>query len=274
MRGHNSNSLISGLALVMLLLLVVTLPGCGGDGDGDGNGGGWAEAMMNRVPRGAAKFMFTFTDFAAMRADVELREFYDDYKKEIEPECEALGISPDNVDSASKGYSGWIFLVLDGEFDLDGVRQGLEDKGYQDGEYKEVQTWGNSSADIGAIALVSANCIVIGDDVDNLQKSIDVVKGDEDSLSDDEDMLDLMGRLPPGIVVSVSTYYKTYPGCETTGYSLNKKDSDTVLVTMILLFEDEDSADDAMKDIEGEHDNGEVTKDGRYITVNSESDLK
>jgi len=57
---------------------------------------------------------------------------------------------------------------------------------------------GNSSADIGAIALVSANCIVIGDDVDNLQKSIDVVKGDEDSLSDDEDMLDLMGRLPPG----------------------------------------------------------------------------
>jgi len=45
-------------------------------------------------------------------------------------------------------------------------------------------------------------------------------------------------------------------------------------VTMILLFEDEDSADDAMKDIEGEHDNGEVTKDGRYITVNSESDLK
>jgi len=48
---------------------------------------------MNRVPRGAAKFMFTFTDFAAMRADVELRELYDDYKKEIEPECEALGIS-------------------------------------------------------------------------------------------------------------------------------------------------------------------------------------
>lgn len=274
MRGRHSNSLLSGLALVMLLLLLVALPGCGGDGDSNGNGGGWAEAIMNRVPRDAAKFMFTFTDFAAMRADDELSRFYDDYKKDIGSECEALGISPDSVDSASKGYSGWIFLVLDGEFDLDEVRQALKDKGYQGGEYKEVQTWGNKSADVGAIALVSADCIVIGDDVDNLQKTIDVIKGDEDSLSDDEDMLDLMGRLPPGMVVSVSTYYKTYPGCETTGYSLNKVDSDTVLVTMILLFEDEDSADDAMQAVEGEHEDGEVTRDGKYITVNFESDIK
>ena len=275
MRGHHSNSLTSGLTLVMLLFLVMVLPGCGSgggsDGDGNGNGGGWAVDMMNNVPGDAS--MFTFTDVAAIRADDDLDEFYDDYKKKSESECEALGISSDDVDRMEEGYSGYSFTILEGQFALDDVRRVLKDEGYQDGEYKEVQTWENSSADIEAVALVSVSCIVIGDDIDNLEDSIDVIKGDDDSLSDDEDMSDFMGRLPAGVVVSVHTY-ETYKGCEATGYSVKKKDSNTVLVTMLLLFDDEDSANDAMEDIRDEHGNSEVTKDGRYITVNAESDIE
>jgi hypothetical protein len=275
MRGHHSNSLTSGLSLVMLLFLLVVLPGCGSgggsDGDGSGNGGGWAVAMMNKVPRDAS--MFTFTDVAAMRADDDLDELYDDYKKKSESECIALGISSDDVDRMEEGYSGYAFTILEGQFALDDVGRVLEDEGYQEGEYKKVKTWKNSSADIEAVALVSATCIVIGDDIDKLEDSIDVIKGDDDSLSDDEDMSDFMGRLPAGVVVSVHTY-ETYAGCEVTGYSVKKKDSSTVLVTMLLLFDDEDSANDAMEDTKDEYSNSEVTKDGRYITVVAESDIE
>jgi hypothetical protein len=275
MSGHHSNSLTSGLSLVMLLFLLVVLPGCGSgggsDGDGNGNGGGWAVAMMNKVPRDAS--MFTFTDVAAMRADDDLDELYDDYKKKSESECIALGISSDDVDRMEEGYSGYAFTILEGQFALDDVGRVLEDEGYQEGEYKKVKTWKNSSADIEAVALVSATCIVIGDDIDKLEDSIDVIKGDDDSLSDDEDMSDFMGRLPAGVVVSVHTY-ETYAGCEVTGYSVKKKDSSTVLVTMLLLFDDEDSANDAMEDTKDEYSNSEVTKDGRYITVVAESDIE
>gem|GEM_PF-3111546 len=275
MRGHHSNSLTSALSLVLLLLLLVVLPGCGSDGgsdgDGNGNGGGWAVAMMNKVPGDAS--MFTFTDVAAMRDDDDLNELYDDYKKKSESECAALGISSDDVDRMEEGYSGYAFTVLEGQFALDDVRIVLEAKGYQEGEYKKVQTWENSSADIEAVALVNATCIVIGDDIDNLEDSIDVIKGDDDSLSDDEDMSDFMGRLPAGVVVSVHTY-ETYRGCAVTGYSVKKKDSNTVLVTMLLLFDDEDSANDAMEDTRDEYGNSEVTKDGRYITVVAESDIQ
>jgi hypothetical protein len=40
--------------------------------------------MMDKVPRDAAKFMFTFTDLAGMRSDGDLDELYADYRKEIE----------------------------------------------------------------------------------------------------------------------------------------------------------------------------------------------
>jgi len=276
MRLHNPRFLISGLALVTLLLSVAALVGCGsgndGDSNDDANGGGVAISAMKKLPKDAGGF--TFIDLAATRADDDIAELYGHAVGMIESECDALGISTDDVDRVADGDT---VKILEGSFDLDQVRQELEANGYEANRYKEIDTWEKSRADIEAVALVSESCIVVGSSIDRVTDCIDVIKGDADSLSDDEDVSEVVDRLPTGLLVAVRTG-DSGVGSEAYGWSTTKKDSSTVLMTQVILFDDE-PADDAVQGIEDVYKQGygtdkvEVKQDGRFVTVTVELDI-
>jgi len=281
MRQHRSKSLARSLALVMLLLFVAAPFGCGdspggtsdGDGNGDGNGSGSVISMMYKVPRDA--LAFDFTDVAAVRADGDLGELYDAYQDDIESECDLLGISPDDVDreGVHLGATGSV-QILEGRFDLDGVRNELKDNGYEKGEYKRIETWDSSTADdeMKAVALTSKGCIILASSIDRVTDCIDAINGDEDSLGDDEGFSAVVGRLPAGLVVHVYTT-AGYEGCEAYGLSVTKNDLNSRRLTQVFLFVNEDAAGSRRNDIERdfreyyEQESLEVTLDGRYVVL-------
>jgi hypothetical protein len=276
MRLHNPRFLISGLALVTLLLSVAALVGCGswndGDSDDDANGGGVAISAMKKLPKDAGGF--TFIDLAATRADDDIAELYDHAVGMIESECDALGISTDDVDRVADGDT---VKILEGSFDLDQVRQELEANGYEADRYKEIDTWEKSHADIEAVALVSESCIVVGSSMDRVKDCIDVIKGNADSLGDDKEVSEIVGRLPTALWVDVRAD-DSGMGFEAYGWSAAKKDSSTVLVTHVFLFDDEPASDvvegivDAYK--QGyKTDKVEAKQDGRFVTVTVEQDI-
>jgi len=252
---------------MLLLSLAMVLVGCGG---GEGGGAGDAVTMMGKLPKDARAF--SFVDVKAIRADTDLNQAYKSIKDSLESE-EGLGggsgVSAEDVDSMVQGGS---VMILEGRFDLGELRKGLEGKGYDDIEYKGVETW---EGDL-SIALVSASCIAIGyDGMESLKACIEVINGDGDSLQDDTNLQDLVGRLPSGIVIySYSGELEEYEGLDNCGYSLVKKTADTMRVTAMYQFQDESAAsaatDDIEKDTKAEIEgttatNVAVTRDGKYV---------
>ncbi|HWR71207.1 MAG TPA: hypothetical protein VN415_09140, partial [Dehalococcoidia bacterium] len=128
-----------------------------------------------------------------------------------------------------------------------------------------------------AVALVSESCIVVGSSMDRVKDCIDVIKGDADSLGDDEDVAEVVGRLPTGLLVAVRTG-DSGVGSEAYGWSTAKKDSSTVLVTHVFLFDDE-PASDVVEGIVDAYKQGyrtdrvEAKQDGRFVTVTVEQDI-
>lgn len=287
MGQHRSKYLMFSSALVMLLLLVVASVGCGnspggtsdGDGNGDGSGSGSISSIMKKVPKDA--LAFDFTDIAAVRAEGDLDELYSAFQDDIESECDLLGISPNDVDRMGVRMDATGSMeILEGRFDLDGVRNELKDNDYDNNEYDGIETWESDSADqeMEAVALMSGSCIIFASSIDGATDCIDVIKGEEVSLADDEDFSAVVGRLPAGLVEHV--YATTgYEGCEAFGVSVTKKDLNSRRLTVVFLFVDENAAYDTKDDIERdykeyyEHDNLEVTLDGRYVVLTVVSNM-
>jgi hypothetical protein len=259
---------------MLLLLLTVSLVGCGGGG----NAGEGAVALMDKLPKDAQTFQtFIFIDIKAIRADTDLDRAYETVKDSMQPGIEVLGVSVDDVES--EALSGSV-TILEGQFDLDEVKQELEGNGYEANKYNEVDTWENSSVDIEAVALVSESCIVFGSRIGSVEGCIDVIKAHADSLSDDANLQDLVGRLPSGIVVSCySGELGQYEDLVNVGYSIVKKTADTVGLTQIYQFQDESTASAAVDDIKNDMKdqtewttatNVAVTRDGKYAKATAD----
>lgn len=164
-------------------------------------------------------------------------------------------------------------MLYEGDFDLDGVRNELEDRDYDDDEYKGVEVW----KDYEWVALMG-NLIITGSE-EAVKDCIKVIKEGEDSLADDRDAGDVMHRLPTGIWLSYSTY-ETYEDLEANGYSFGKKDEDTLRMTWVLRFRDEDAAEDAMEEIEDDlaeepdFKHVDVDQDGEFVMVTADIDIE
>lgn len=261
-----SRLLVSAVVLVVLVSVVVALAGCGG------KGGAGGAAMPKMLPKDVGGFIVA--DFATLRGDKDLKPAYNECKDQITPYLDALGISTNDVSQVGASEDGekWI---LEGSFNLGDVRTKLKDNGYDDDEYKGVETWeGNLS-----VALVSGSRIVVGTDLDTVHNCIDVIKGDHRSLYDDnQDIRDVMGKLPSGIIYGVSLSDR--PGIVLVGYSVVKKNSDTIHITSVYLCEDADSASGNESGIrndmkaEKSYNDVEVTGDGKYVTATADQNIE
>lgn len=270
------------LALIALLLsLVPAAAACLGGGGGAND----AIDVMKKVPKDAGEF--AYIDIKALRDDEDFSELYEDMEDAFAEFTESfLGIDFDDVDSF--GVFGEEFW-LEGNFDLDEVRDNLENpefgfgfgSSFEEGEYKGVEIWESP----GTWLALMGDTIIFGNE-DGVKAFIRVVEEGDDSLYEDEDFRDLVDRLPGGPVVTVDegAFYDAYEydGLQVWGMSLKKKDSDTVTMTMVCKFEDEDSADSALDDIENDVESDEenelrnvrVTRDGRFVEVTAEADIE
>ncbi len=264
------------LGLLVLVSLILAMVGCG---DGGGGGGDKdAIALMKKLPPGSEAFMFM--DIKAMRNDADLKDLYDS----LSDTTGGMGgdaMSPEDLDFFVMGDE---LFMMQGSFDVEDMRDYLEDSGFDKDEYQGVETW----EAFGFGMALDGNTIIYGSTTD-IEDCIDAMKGKTKSLYDDAGLKDDMGKLPGNALLviwgsgteGILGEDEDYAGMESVVASIDKKNADEMSATIYLRFKDDASAkaavdqvkEDIEQDSEAEFKNVKVTQDGKYVKVTGDVEM-
>jgi hypothetical protein len=259
--------MILGTILISLLIVVGAGVGCASDSKDA------TKVMMDRVPWDTNPLVVT--DVVALRSDGDLGGLYTAWKDASQHEMETHGIDSSDV---SLSASGGGLSLYEGDFDLVEVIYELEDRDYNEYEYKDVEVWQKPHGNEW-VALMD-DLIVIGSK-DAVQDCLTVIKEDAGSLSDRQDARDVMDRLPDGVIMRIGAVEPLsllgILDLEAWGMSVNKKDGQTIEIVGVYKFDDEDAAHDSMDGLEDILDLGyrnvTVGRDGIYLTAKADQDI-
>ena len=260
-------------ALMVLMAASLTGAGC--------SSGSALADMVAKVP--GDTMSFKYVDVAALRGDDDLSEIYDAWKATVDARLEAHGITSGDVNVFVFGTStGMRYTLLKGGFDLDQVRDRLEDRDFDDGEYKGVEIWepkeGSGYDSDPRVALMD-DMIVLGDE-SGVEGCIKVMKEGDTSFLKKVDIKEVVDRTPAGLYVDLEKNVLAgliVKGFEAYGLSAQKEDSDTLDITGVAKFEDDDDAEDGADAIDTMlktvFEDVDVSQDGDFLTAAAELDI-
>jgi hypothetical protein len=258
-------------ALVVLLAASLTGAGCAS--------GSALTDVVAKVPGDTASLKYV--DVSALRNDDDLAELYDDWKVAVDARMDSHGITSSDVNVFALGTgTGTRFTLLEGDFDLDQVRDKLEGAGFDKGEYKGVELWeaGGGYDSDPRVALMD-DLIILGNEA-GVEGCIKVIKEGDTSWLKKVDIKDVVDRIPAGLYVDLEKNEVTgliVKGFEAYGLSAQKEDSDTLDIAGVAKFEDEDEADDGDDAIETMleiwFEDVDVTQDKSFLTAAAELDI-
>jgi hypothetical protein len=264
--------LVVGLGVLMATMAVASA-GCA-------SSSGYT-TMLSRVPSDTTSLKYV--DVKALRNDADLDNLYDAWKAGMDSWLEALGINHSDVKAVAYGSSAdRSFTLLVAKFDRDEVRNELDDRKYDEDDYKGVEVWkrevGFDPVLESRVALMG-NLIVMGNE-DGVKGCISVMKAGAASWLSEADVNDVASRLPGGVYVDLQEPELAgilAKGLEVTGISANKLDADTLKIAGVAKFNNEDNADDAENAIENlmdlQFDHAKVTQEGEFLDGNAELDI-
>ena len=225
--------------------------------------------MMKKAPASVSNF--AFFDVKALQGDDALNNLYEGWKIGFDYIVGNYGIDINNVIFSAittvEQSGGYYFIK--GDLNIKEIRNNLESLGFEKDEYLGVETWAKENEQIALMEELFISGIVL-----NVRNCIDVIKGKRESLWDTENTKELVGKLPDGANVNYlrQPEIMAYEGVKVQGISYEKKDKDTLQVTALFLYEDENAAGNAIPEIEedtGSDDliRNDVKQDGRFVEV-------
>jgi len=265
---------ISVVAVVILACLVSGTVGCAA-GQERGVSREWGVTdMMKKTPENAAHL--TFVNVKELRGDNDLEHLYEGWRDNLGHTFDDYGIVADDVNLTAMGISlegeGEGYYLINGDFDLRKVRDKLYSLGFDEDEYRGVELWERN----GEVMALMEHLVILSTE-QGVRDCVEVIMGEKDSLWDNQDIKDVLDRLPDGINVKYISHpqYMAYEGMKAQGTSLEKKDEDTLKMTGIFMFEDEDAASDAVAKIKEdtgaeEIERSDVNQDGRFVILTIE----
>ena len=149
---------------------------------------------------------FVYINIETSRTDSDLSDFYDDaFGDDFEDMVEEkMGIYASEINTLVGAYNEDTYDqwgIFEGDFDLDDFRYAMEDNGFDEDEYHDVETW---SDDYDYYAVLG-NMIIRGGEEDSIRRSIRLSEGSGTSMYDNEDFSDVAKRLPDGIMVALTS---------------------------------------------------------------------
>lgn len=260
-------------ALTALLAASLTSAGCASSTA--------LEEMVARVPRGVVSFRYV--DVAAIRGDPELSGLHDSWKAAVGARLEAHGINPADVNVFALGTSATMrCTLLEGCFDVEGVRGSLKDRGFDRGEYKGVEMWemkAGSGYDSDPGVALMGGLIILGNE-SGVKGCIKVIREGDASLLNKADVKQVVGRLPAGLYVDLersALIGLIVKGFEAYGLSAQKGDSDTLSIAGVVKFEDEDDADGGRSALqtlmETMFEDVDVSQNGEFLKATARIDV-
>ena len=264
------NKKIAAIVCVLFIAVVVASLGCLDDNS--------AKAMAKITPEGTSYLIHY--DLQTIRDDKDLNDVYESIEKNWPEKLDEYGLDVDDTNymSAAGGMSyiaraGGI-TILGGKFDLEDVRDELDDAEFDKDDYKGVELW---TGEDEAVA-ISGDKVLYGDK-DNIKDYIKVMKGDQQSVyDDDEDFREVIDRLPGGLLtIVVTSGLSEYKNAVANGYMCSKEDGDTLKMKGVTKFDDEDDAEDAKsdlkRDLKEEWDDVDVELKGKFLEYTGKKDI-
>ena len=225
--------------------------------------------MMKKTPANVSNF--TFFDVKVLQGDDALNNLYEGWKIGFDYIVGSYGIDINNVHfsaiTTAEQSGGYYFIK--GDLNLAEIRNNLESLGFEKDEYLSVETWAKENEQIALMEELFIRGIAL-----NVRECIDVIKGKKGSLWETENTKEMVDKLPDGANVNYlrQPEIMAYEGVKVQGISYEKKDKDTLQVTALFLYEDENAAGDAIPAIEADTGSDElissdVEQDGKFVVV-------
>jgi len=265
---HKKISLI--IAVALLLCLVIAMIGCTATTERG------VVSMLKQLPENTNNF--NFTDYKAVLSPSEQEGMSSYFESQY-------GIYFNDFDYAISCYDDGDYCeIFSGDFDLSKTRNNLESLGYNKGEYKGIELWESESKSVA----LKKNLAILGGE-DSVRNSIEVIKGERKSLWDNQDIKDLVDRLPDATSIESSLYgsgegVSIYFGgeafrCYGQGISMEMTDEENMKITWVYIFNDEDTTHNAVEKMEEEAKPEELVsydiyQDGRFMIVTVEGPAK
>lgn len=268
-------------AIIMLVVtsLLLALVGCGSPKNST------VIDMMKRMPDDTSDFFFENLKKGRAAGAAELCEGYSSYLEAWDETILYIGITPDETDYLAWFISDFPVSLFEGNFNLDNVREKLENFGMNSDEYRGVEIWKEGYSQGAGYesdfihALVNDRLILVGYQP-GIDDCIDVMNGGRVSLWENGDFRDIINRLPDGLSVRCSVDWgREVEDIIVGGFSLAMNDDGTQNFTWVGKFENTEAADNAIDIIMGDLADdynfdiaiAKAVHDSIYLTITAEA---
>lgn len=255
--------------LVVLAVLVSSITSCTGTDS-------FLIKVMKLAPEGVG--YITCADIEAMAEDPDLEDWHNDWIVELS--YYAISCIETTDVSAFAGFEiDWAYVfVFMGSFDLEDIRDALEEEYFVEGECSGVEIWTGGFDE--AIAFID-NMVVYGDAY-AVEACIRTHKNEEPSLYDNEDMKAVADKLPSGVFSGIfgPDYIYSDEGLAGGMCLINLTRGDEVCdMNSWYKFDSKASAEDAIEDVEEDLSwtwgatNIETRLSGQFIEITAEVEI-
>ncbi|HEY96558.1 MAG TPA: hypothetical protein G4O16_00040 [Dehalococcoidia bacterium] len=269
---------IKALAVLLGLLVVTTfgavlMVGC------DSGGGGFSSLteLIRMAPYDVE--MVLFVDFKKIMSDPDFEELYEEMKESFES---SIGSASDRdiINFDDIHYIGLVMvdyeeiILINGDFNLDIIRESLEDEDFDKDSYGGVEIWYGYS---GAVA-IHDGALILGDD-EGVVKSVEaLVNPDKSAYEKNKDIRDVTDELSSGLF-SMVTAEAYYPGADAAGMTISKLNSELIKFSGCIIFGNSEDAEDSLRNIELDMESEDfyhlkVSRSGNFVKFSAEIDIE
>jgi hypothetical protein len=219
---------------------------------------------------------YGYVNLAALR-EPQFSHFYQPFASQLSIYAD-YGMDFDYASWEALQYKGddTYAILINANWNISEIRKELQVGGIK-GSYRGVEIW--TAPTEGAVALRDG-LLLLGEPDDTVYKCIDALKGLERSLYDNEDLREVVGKLPRmALTYEAATSGELFPtdiaDCIAIAFSAEKIDANTVGLTFVGKFTDATSAKNSLSEFKSwaitstkySIENVKAEQEGQFIEV-------
>jgi hypothetical protein len=226
--------------------------------------------MVKMLPEEVVEF--SFFDAGMLQTDEDLLYTWDSIKDYFLGD-DIYGENLSSINGLGVAGSEYDLVLYSGDFDLEQMKAVIEQNSLESSEYEGITIW--TDQDAYSTAVID-NVVFVGTS-EEIQLCINASNGQGTSLYDNNDVVDIINRLPGGYLLGVLTMgedasAESY-GLLAVGMAAYK-DNGNISQVSLLKFEDADAVQDYLDLIESAiTEDYDVRQDGQYLTISSTSEI-
>ena len=164
--------------------------------------------VMKTVPNSS---FLIYIDLKNLRKDADLENIYAGWKNQVVEVGNGVGIPEVGISTnkliylakvSTKETGTFSAFIIGGNFDLEKIRGYLDDAGLKQDTYRGEEIWYKENEGYTLGIALFKDKLIIGD----ARRIIQVMKGEEKSLYDNKDAIDVVNKLPDGFTITIYTY--------------------------------------------------------------------